>query len=135
MATSDTDRKTLDSGVAHGCRFRVEQVRGQHFCGYIQTNFTPPWTYDDLRGGFSSLIDCHGGLTYGPDEDGYVGFDCAHAGDVCIIDGEVQTNHAMSTKMEWTPDDVAAECRKVARQVEVLQEFSEKFQRRGWGDD
>ena len=133
---SESDRVTvLESGTANGHRYEVRQTDMGHFCGYVRTNFGPKWTYEDIRGRFSHLVDCHGGLTYGVDEDGWVGFDCAHAGDVCVLDGDEQTDHAMSTERTWTPEDVAEECEKVAEQIDILETFAEQFEGRGWGHD
>lgn len=130
---TDDGPEVLERGTANGCSFKVVQLDMGHFCGYVRTNFGPAYSYEDIRGHMSSLVDCHGGLTYGVDEDGWVGFDCAHAGDVCIRGGEVQTDHEMTSRQEWTPEDVAAECRKVARQIETLTGFAETFEDRGWG--
>jgi len=136
MATSNPDDPlgvVLKTDTANGHKFKVVQnpTLG-HLCGYVQTNFGTSWGYGDIRGCMDGLVECHGGLTYGVDERGYVGFDCAHAGDVCIVDGEVVTDHEMSTRQEWTVDDVAAECRKVCRQIQTLEEFAETFEGRGW---
>lgn len=126
---------TLAEGVANGHKYKVVQNPDLgHFCGYVQTNFGTEWGYGEIRGHMSSLVDCHGGLTYGVDSRGYVGFDYAHSGDVCIKDGEVQTDHEMSARQEWTVEDVEAECRKVCRQIQTLEEFAETFSERGWGE-
>ena len=48
-----------------------------HLCGYIQVDADHPWhalTYDEVD------VCVHGGLTFS--EDGWFGFDCAHAGDL-----------------------------------------------------
>jgi hypothetical protein len=132
---SDDGVEVLTAGTAHNHRFEVRQIRNRHFAGYVRTNFGPAWSYDDIRGHMSGLVECHGGLTYGVDEDGWVGFDCAHAGDVCILDGEEQTDHPGVDMREWHVDDVAAECRKVARQIHTLESFAEKFEDREWGFD
>ena len=66
-----------------------------HHCGYLQIPENHPWhgqDYDDIE------ADVHGGLTYAEfQKDGtfYVGFDCAHAGD--LVPG-------MSTPWYYTPD-------------------------------
>lgn len=58
-----------------------------NWCGYTQTalrGFTDTDLYD--HGGHDGvrILEVHGGLTYGPDEDGWVGFDCGHARDLCL---------------------------------------------------
>jgi hypothetical protein len=48
-----------------------------HLCGYIQVDANHPWhalTYDEVD------VCVHGGLTFS--EEGWFGFDCAHAGDL-----------------------------------------------------
>ena len=126
----------LRSGVESGHKYKVVQHPEMgHFCGYVQTNFSSPWTYDDIRGEFGHLISVHGGLTYGPDERGFVGFDCAHAGDVCILDDSTVTDYEMSNRKEWTPEAVEEECVDLANQIDALEQFAEQFDKRGWGDD
>lgn len=135
MTVSDdgSDSNTLERGTAHGCQFRVDHVRGKHFAGYVRTDFGDQWHCEDFTGFPYTAIEAHGGLTYGVDEGGWIGFDFAHAGDTCILDGEVQTDYGGVNNTEWTPEDVAAECRKVARQVEGVGELFERFEDIGWG--
>lgn len=52
------------------------------YCGYVQTDLPESLTFDDLHERFP--IRVHGGLTYGVDPDGWVGFDCGHGFDVCV---------------------------------------------------
>ena len=130
------DAEPLASGVTAGHRYKVIQTEVGNFCGYVKTNFGPRWSYDEIRGHMSNLIRIHGGLTYGVDENGWVGFDCAHSGDVCKLDGEIQVDYSMSGGATvWDVDDVEEECRKLAQQVDVLETFAERFDKRGWGND
>ena len=58
------------------CRAERHDTMG-HWCGYIQVGALHPWhalNYDDVD------VDVHGGLTFS--ENGWFGFDCAHAGDL-----------------------------------------------------
>lgn len=65
------------------------------------------------------LLYCHGGLTYGSGNgNGWLGFDCAHAGD--LSPGLTREN----LKHSWHKDDVyrdisfvRAECSRLARQI------------------
>ena len=56
-----------------------------HWCGYVKRpEAVEPvrWRsdYDNKHDKLHEAeIDVHGGITYGPDEDGFVGFDDAHA--------------------------------------------------------
>lgn len=50
-------------------------MRDYHYCGYVRTTLSG--TYTD----YESEIDVHGGVTYGIDDEGWIGFDAGHAGD------------------------------------------------------
>jgi len=57
------------------------------WCGYTQTplrGFTDTDLYDHGGHEGQRVLSVHGGLTYGPDADGWVGFDCGHAADLCL---------------------------------------------------
>ena len=51
-------------------------MRPYHYCGYVRSSLAGG--YDDPQ---FREIDVHGGLTYGVDEAGWLGFDAAHARD------------------------------------------------------
>lgn len=107
-----------------GIECLVVEIQG-HYCGYVKTSLTGH--YDD----YQQTFDVHGGLTYGPDEGGWLGFDCAHAGDACFTaDGEPLEGHGTKTELEmrerlgdrewqhdWRPQDVVEETRNLADQV------------------
>ena len=103
--------------------------------GYVRLPKTRPgswYTYDDIP------VEAHGGLTYGPDEDGWVGFDTLHLGDVWV--GEIVTPESRAADprleesaieilrgdryknyaVEWTEAGVAAECERLAERIQVL---------------
>ena len=56
-----------------------------HYCGYVGTNMEDPV---DVESGMAFTEDMevpvsvHGGVTYGPDKDGWYGFDTGHAWDI-----------------------------------------------------
>jgi hypothetical protein len=72
-----------------------------HWCGYARTTlsgFVPADLHDYEGTERHTLLDVHGGLTYGPDDDGWVGFDCGHARDLCLDErgepwGKLYTDH------------------------------------------
>jgi len=122
-------------GSHEGLQYKVTETDMGHFCGYVRTSFGPSFGYDDFQGYPHTLVNVHGGLTYGVDEDGWVGFDCAHAGDVCVSDGDVKASHAFKDhKKVWTPEDVEEECRHLAQQFAEIQSFAEKVTEYGFGD-
>jgi hypothetical protein len=49
-------------------------------------------------------LDVHGGVQYGPDQDGWIGFDTGHAFDVWL-DPEVPEDHLHRTLREIGVDD------------------------------
>ena len=48
-------------------------------CGYVQLPEAHPWRAGDPD--ILDHIDAHGGITYGPDKQGWIGFDTGHYGD------------------------------------------------------
>lgn len=137
-----------------GLKCAVVQAREQgHRCGYVRI---PPGhpdhgkPYDDIN------VEVHGGLTYANDEpcveaDGrgyWVGFDCAHAGDMYVnphvpLGYEWKSPQAKSlydhrrdyfsryeNEHYWTEQDVVNEVNKLAVQLanhKVLVEVGEKI--------
>ena len=70
-----------------------------HRCGYVKLpegHLCRDMDYDDIP------IEVHGGLTYGPSENGWVGFDCGHCYDTPEI---------------WTLEKTIEETKKMADQV------------------
>lgn len=92
-----------------------------HYCGYVQTGLRFGYTDLPYNGG-RSLIEVHGGVTYGVDSEGWIGFDCAHAGDTCVEDGS-EHGEDDSLRKVWTVDKVKSETEKLADQLKNLEEF------------
>lgn len=112
-----------------GLDCKIKFVHGSHYCGYVQTPTTDEmrWqsNYDEKLGVLEPDVDAHGGVTYGPDDEGWVGFDCAHAGDFCFREGnEIESlgqirdydeDDEFHTK--WTLEDVVEETKHLAEQI------------------
>jgi len=69
-----------------GYRCAVLDMKG-HRCGYVnvpdEEKDEIAWTSSVIHGEFVPAdVDAFGGITYGPDGDGWVGFDNAHSHDV-----------------------------------------------------
>lgn len=81
------------------------------------------------------VLDAHMSLTYGPDEDGWIGFDTAHYCDywaaddlIGLVDDEgmmcaasfARINHQALGARRWTRDMLHAETETLAAQVAAL---------------
>lgn len=133
----------LAEGEHAGFRWRVLHNSMGYRCGYILIPHGHPWhgkSYDDIP------AEVHGGLTYG-DEEGWVGFDCAHAGDAPdpalpgaykmrpFDGGEIRTQEyaeaecrslceqaAAPKPVPLTPEELLAEVERLKAQQERLRE-------------
>lgn len=104
----------------------VLNMKDRHYCGYVKTPF------DGHFKEFEDYVDVHGGLSYGLDEDGWVGFDTAHGFDVPVLpNGSPLPNNPIAALVvgmgtndpnqrqprEWDPEDVIEETAKLADQI------------------
>lgn len=71
--------EAIEEGVVGDIPYRVcEHPVFVSWCGYVNLPDDHPWrrmAQEDIP------VRVHGGLTYGPDGDGWIGFDMMHAGD------------------------------------------------------
>ena len=106
-----------------------------NLCGYVAVNNDHPWhgvEYDNIEGGDGGYIDCHGGLTYSADnhkvigikgEDGlwWVGFDCAHLGDlVPKMEGLKESDPVMASLKGTMSSETYKDFKYVRKCVELL---------------
>lgn len=106
-------------------------------CGYVGI---PNKTYDI---DFEEVIDCHGGITYGPsdhlhlqedDDILWIGFDCAHWEDGYDVDAAIKyfgPDHAVAyirSGTICTLDYCQGECMKIVDQLIELQEAENMLQ-------
>jgi hypothetical protein len=121
------DKPAIQGGVERGIRWAVLRSPIGGCNGYVKlpTGYPKAWgTYDDID------VDVHGGLTYGPDEEGWVGFDTAHLGDVWVgsIPDDLDSHSRDfltrppfgDYRREWDEDKVAAETRRLAHRLADL---------------
>lgn len=71
------------------------------------------------------MIGVHGGVTYGPDDNGWYGFDCAHSGDKCVDEDGNAINDPFKPSKEWSPEDVKGETERLAEQLNEIIELAE----------
>lgn len=104
----------------HGIDCKIVKIDLGHYCGYVKA---PNPDELDMAHGYPDL-DAHGGITYGPDNDGWVGFDTAHAWDVCVDENgelfgtmEPMYDKGCEASIVWTPESVEEEVEQVAEQL------------------
>jgi hypothetical protein len=96
----------------------VLNMRDRYYTGYVKTPF------DGHHREFEDAVDVHGGLSYGLDDDGWVGFDTAEAFDLAVAElGQILKNapfgdelQRMDETREWDPDEVMEETARLAEQ-------------------
>lgn len=67
-------------------------------------------------------VDVHGGVTYGVDQDGWIGFDTLHAGDLWPDDPSSRRDVGREWGRTWTEDQVAAETERMAASAKAVME-------------
>lgn len=108
----------------------IVNVREMHYCGYTKTHLED-FSHDVIskysEHDYINLINVNGGLTYGPDDHNFIGFDCGHSWDVCYDkDGNQMTHYVLDDDpTEWYLEDVVDEVEYLADQVECLETFVE----------
>jgi hypothetical protein len=81
--------------------------------GYAHLPEGHPWRDLDLQlDDWDKGPKIHGGVTYGPTAEGWVGFDTLHAGDYWP-----GAPRHFGDDREWTSEQVADEARSLARQI------------------
>lgn len=114
------ESEIVEQWEQHGRKCKVVKAKRSngcaHYCGYAKTTLSID--YDNAH-----IVDVHGGLTYGVDDEGWLGFDCAHSGDVCLDEDNEVMNEPLGFDRQWTVERVKEEVNKLARQLSLLEEF------------
>lgn len=124
----------LTKGVHEGFEWEVTHNRTGHRCGYVRVPAGHPWhgkDYDSVE----PYPEVHGGLTFagrdtdcgkgGEDNAWWVGFDCAHLGDLPdpSLPGGAEmaryTGHYFEHETVKDTPYVEAECRNLAEQAKA----------------
>lgn len=143
----------LEKGELHGFEYEIVNANA-HRCGYIKVLPGHPWFgksyschadehYEDKPHDCTQFdADVHGGITFaehgkacpthGPEAEWWVGFDCAHSGDLNdpdLAENEAERERIIRDNKRWdgiksawpytvkTTKYVRAQCRKLARQA------------------
>lgn len=87
-----------------------------HWTGYATT------TLDGSYIDYEDEIRVHGGITYGIDDEGFIGFDCGHAWDVCLYEERLYGVYSDRENVtEWTKGRVKDEVESLAHQLEQIE--------------
>ena len=131
---TDEGNKILKGWLSKGRKCVILWCR-DHFCGYVETK-TPVSYSTGIFGEYTcspcSLIDAHGGLTFGADTLSttpfeknikYFGMDFAHSGDWC------KGMHASFNERahKWTIEEVEKETEKMLDSILKFEKIYPKF--------
>jgi len=91
---------------------KIVQTSMGHWCGYVQIpNDLGPvrWTsdYDSKHDEvLDAEVDVWGGITYGPDDDGWVGFDDGHARSLAAHREFDTSEHAVKNETQYLAEQI-----------------------------
>jgi hypothetical protein len=100
--------------TAHGLRcVLVRAPIWNAINGYVQV---PSITTEQAE-----QVEVHGGVTFGPTGDDWIGFDTLHSGDYW----PEMAHYVQRTSYDrtWTEDEVAAECERMAASAKAVMEL------------
>lgn len=116
---SPQDKKAIESGVESGISWRVVAAPFYGAAnGYVQLPEEHPWRDQELQMGAVD-VEVHGGVTYGPTQDGWIGFDTLHAWDVWPGSPQGEFGDG-EHDIHWTVEMVVAEAKRLAAQVKAV---------------
>lgn len=112
-------KEALEQGVENGIEWRVIEAPIYGAAnGYVILPEGHPWRDKDLQMEDSETVDVHGGVTYGPTADGWIGFDTLHAFDIWPNSPRFGRDDAHD--IQWTVEMVVAETKRLAAQVKAV---------------
>lgn len=91
-----------------------------HYCGYVKTLIGDELNHpSDRLYEIYKIAEVHGGITYGPDNDGWIGFDTGHAGDVNLDENGEQWGDVppIGEDRVWTLEKVRKETEDFAENI------------------
>ncbi|OZG49883.1 hypothetical protein [Bombiscardovia coagulans] len=115
------DRPVIDSGIKEGVEWCIYEspLGWWTWYGYARLSDDHPWRNQDL---VSVMPDedlphpeVHGDISYGPDDEGWIGFDTIHAGDYMRFDYGAGVEEIEGHR--WTIDEVREEIFRLIKQI------------------
>jgi hypothetical protein len=115
-----TNRTPLESGIEEGIEWAIyghDSIGSIN--GYARIPEGHEWRkLDDWRWDCSAGVEIHGGITFGITNDGWIGFDTSHAGDIWAGSSFMRgLNDGDSFNTHWTQELVVEETKNLARQI------------------
>lgn len=120
--------QVIDKGIEDGIHWVTAAAPFEGAVnGYVQLPENHPWLDYELQ--FDGPdIDVHGGITFGPTDERWIGFDTLHAGDSWPVGPDIPDRAAKTLSRlasyvlddysrTWTAEAVADETRKLAGQA------------------
>lgn len=128
--SNELEVNTVKEWTHRGLECELKKNRLGHFTGYVrvpddrlgEVRFHS--SVDELDGHTPPDVEAPGGITYGPDDEGVIGFDTAHAWDVNhdehgeqfgTVDPMYPPDDEKTTV--WTPEKVANAVEDLAEQI------------------
>lgn len=94
------EAKVIYTGTIGMIEYKVKQhLVFVMFMGYVKLPADHPWRRLDAD---NIPVDVHGGITYGPDNDGWIGFDTMHPCDSIAI-WQQYGGYRITGGELWTP--------------------------------
>ena len=111
------EKTPLAQGTEDGIEWRVIEAPLYGAAnGYVILPEGHPWREKELQFGDVD-IDVHGGITYGPKDDGWIGFDTLHAWDKWPGSPDFGIDEH---DIHWTVEMVVEETKRLAAQVKAV---------------
>lgn len=119
MSNSDLSTPIVSFGIHAGIEWETRLHAGLGATnGYARLPEGHPLRSLDLQWDDASELSVHGGITYGPTDDGWVGFDTSHFTDIWPMTPDFLKEIPSPTpKIFWTHEMVESEARDLCEQI------------------
>lgn len=133
MSETDAPDRDWDHAVEDfehaGLECRIANTRDRHYCGYVKRpeSVEPVRWRSDYDSKHDEILDAEvdawGGITYGPDPDGWLGFDDGHARSLAAYRADESTGIDATPRIsEASLEAVREETKELAEQIANLAE-------------
>lgn len=117
-STNPINSPIITAGTHKGISWETRQGVFGAVNGYALLPEGHPYRKLDLQMENYDVVRMHGGVTFGPTDGGWIGFDTSHAGDVWPdMPDNLQYPGSLVPDTHWTQERVEAQCRKMCDQI------------------